>query len=318
MSPLGVSRSTPRVSWYETRVERELWARPLTKELNHSSDSVASYWAASKITGQLAAERAADVFPHIQTDHMARDMLSITEAHGREKIQYWGFSHVPGTVASSSCRCLLMFFKDKIERMVLDGLFDINDHYTGTGKTNIVDADNALQWFFRDCHSAGPELCAFYDSSPEAIEQRLNRLYASIIRAPVPVRTERSYGLVDYERLRRTLFVGLYYTFDTWAILAVGLAELEAGNGTTFYRLTESDPFECSCDPEGYASDRLGEGELSIICNDIAFIPETVEEAERHYQDTSGDSSWGSIWASARIACRTILWKHELSHLASW
>jgi hypothetical protein len=82
------------VSWYESRVERAMWSRPRAKELNHSSDSVGSYWASSKITGQLAAERAGDILPHMQTDHTARDMLSITEAYGREKIQYWGFSCV--------------------------------------------------------------------------------------------------------------------------------------------------------------------------------------------------------------------------------
>ncbi|KAK7032351.1 hypothetical protein VNI00_013099 [Paramarasmius palmivorus] len=296
--PRGVSRSTPRISWYETRVERELWARPLTMELNHSSDSVASYWAASKITGQLAAERAGDVFPHIQTDHTARDMLSITEAYGREKIQYWGFSY--GTALGATFAAI---FPDKIERMVLDGLVNIQDYYTGTRKSNIVDADNTLRWFYKDCHSAGPELCAFYDSSPEAIEQRLNRLYNSVIRAPVPVRTERSYGLVDYQRLRRTLFLGLYYTFDTWAVLAAGLAELEAGNGTTFYKLMESDPFECSCDPSEHAFDSVGEAEITIACNDGAVIPESVEEAERHYKDITGESGWGSMWASVRNAC---------------
>ncbi|KAK7022954.1 hypothetical protein VNI00_016844 [Paramarasmius palmivorus] len=284
--PRGVARSTPKVSWYETRVERQLWSRLPTKELNHSSDSVASYWASSQIVGQLAAERASDVLPYIQTDHTARDMLSITEAYGQEKIQYWGFSW------------------DKIERMIIDGVVDVNDYYTGVRKNNIVDAEKGLQFFFRDCHSAGPELCAFYESSPEAIEQRLNRLYDSVVRAPVPVRTERSYGLVDYERLRGTLFRGLYSSFDTWAALAVGLADLEAGDGTTLYKLTETEPFECSCDPLEHAFDSIGEADITIGCNDGAVVPESLEEAEKHYQNVLEVSrSWGSVWASVRIGC---------------
>ncbi|KAK7020737.1 hypothetical protein VNI00_017592 [Paramarasmius palmivorus] len=71
--PRGIARSTPRVSWYETRVERQLWSQPTVKELNHSSDNVASYWTRTKITGQLAEERASDILPYMQTDFTAHE-----------------------------------------------------------------------------------------------------------------------------------------------------------------------------------------------------------------------------------------------------
>ncbi|KAK7032378.1 hypothetical protein VNI00_013126 [Paramarasmius palmivorus] len=296
--PRGVARSTPRVSWYDSRVERALWSRPRAKELNHSSDSVGSYWASSKITGQLAEERAGDILPHMQTDHTARDMLSITEAYGRDKIQYWGFSY--GTVLGSTFAAL---FPDKVHRLVLDGVLDVENYYVGDRTENIADTDNTLQWFFRDCHSAGPVLCPFYQPSPEAIEQRLNRLYDSIIRAPVAVRTEVSYGLVDYERLRATLFHSLYYTFSTWATLATGLTDLEAGNGTLVYQMLETDPVECSCDPQDHLFESIEDVGIAIVCNDGAVVPDTLEDGERFYEELSAASGWGSRWASNRIAC---------------
>ncbi|KAK7047825.1 hypothetical protein VNI00_006153 [Paramarasmius palmivorus] len=96
--PRGISHSTPRAEFFETRAERALWYRAPFKELNHSSDDVASAWARSKINGQLAGERLGDILPHFTTDHVSRDMLRIVEAYGREKLQYWGFSYVKVTI----------------------------------------------------------------------------------------------------------------------------------------------------------------------------------------------------------------------------
>ncbi|KAK7032379.1 hypothetical protein VNI00_013127 [Paramarasmius palmivorus] len=296
--PRGIARSTPRVSWYETRVERQLWSQPTVKELNHSSDNVASYWTRTKITGQLAEERASDILPYMQTDFTARDMLSIVEAHGREKLQFWGFSY--GTVLGATFATL---FPDKVHWMVMDGVVDVDDYYIGDRLTALADSDDTLQWFFRDCHSAGPDLCSFYQPSPEAIEERLNNLYDAIIRAPVAVRTERSYGLVDYERLRQTVWDSLSFSFNNWIPLANGLADLEAGNGTALYRILETDPFECSCDPSEYAFENIEEGGLAVGCNDGAVAPETLEEAERHYENALRISEWGSVWGSSRLAC---------------
>jgi pimeloyl-ACP methyl ester carboxylesterase len=45
------------------------------------------------VVGQLAAEQDYGYLRHINTDQTARDMLSIVEAHGQSKIQYWGFSY---------------------------------------------------------------------------------------------------------------------------------------------------------------------------------------------------------------------------------
>lgn len=50
-------------------------------------------WALSHIYGKLAAETNDGGLQHINTDQTARDMLRIVEAHGRSKLQYWGFSY---------------------------------------------------------------------------------------------------------------------------------------------------------------------------------------------------------------------------------
>lgn len=91
----GVGRTTPRADFFATPAERAVWAGdgPL-RVVNSTTEGVSRAWAKAQIVGQLAAERNFDELRHINTDNTARDMLRIAEAHGREKLQYWGFSLV--------------------------------------------------------------------------------------------------------------------------------------------------------------------------------------------------------------------------------
>ncbi|KAK1231140.1 hypothetical protein PQX77_005746 [Marasmius sp. AFHP31] len=297
--PRGVSRSTPRVSFYESRVERELWARSKLRELNMSSDTVASSWARNEITGELAAQRDEHILAHINTDHTARDMLKITEAHGRKKLQYWGFSY--GTVLGSTFAAM---FPDNVERLVIDGVVDVtDDYYTAQWTTNLRDTDDVLQWFFKDCLNAGPKDCAFYESSTEAMSSKLNKLYGAIIQSPVPVHTNTSYGIVDYARLRGTIFRTFYQPFNNWPRLATGLTELMNGNGTMIYSMLDADRFQCSCDPLEKAFEGVEDAGTAIACNDGDVVPSDLESAQEHYANILKISEWGSLWAGIRLAC---------------
>uniref|UniRef100_A0A0W0G9H3 Uncharacterized protein n=1 Tax=Moniliophthora roreri TaxID=221103 RepID=A0A0W0G9H3_MONRR len=286
--PRGVSRSTPRVTIYETLDERLSWQRSGIWELNSSlQDNVASYWARAKIIAQLAEERHGDFLPYINTDHTARDMLRITEAYGREKLQYWGISY--GTALGSTFAAM---FPDKVQRLVIDGVLDVQDDYYTMGWKDVVsDTDATLKWFFKDCHDAGAEKCSFYESSAEAIEERLNRLYQSIIRAPVPV---RGAGLIDYASLRFVIFNALYYPLTRWSTLATALADLEKGNGTTLAQmsgLVPSSSPDSDDAPVSFANN--DESQTVIVCNDGDAVPPSLEHAQQHYEESLKVSEWG-------------------------
>jgi hypothetical protein len=62
--------------------------------MNSSVDALPYAYARGIVEGQLAGERDDGILRFIHTDHTARDMLRIVQAHGHEKIQYWGFSYV--------------------------------------------------------------------------------------------------------------------------------------------------------------------------------------------------------------------------------
>ncbi|KAK7040312.1 hypothetical protein VNI00_009780 [Paramarasmius palmivorus] len=308
--PRGVSRSTPRVEFFESREERTLWYIPPGTELNHSSVDVASFWARSKINGQLVQERFIDLLPYFTTSHVAQDMLHIADAYGVEKLQYWGFSLMSqlfppryGSVLGSTFAAM---FPDKVGRLLIDGIVDAeNDYYNNARKSMTLDTDKALNWFFNDCHNAGPGACAFYDSSPETMNERLNKLYDSIIRAPVAVRTELSYGVVDYALLRELLFSSLSSPFLIWPGLATGLAELEAGNGTALWKLFEQAPPSplCSCNSPDLAFENVLDARQAFGCNDGDVVPPGLEDAEKHYKESLEISGWASMTAGIRISC---------------
>jgi hypothetical protein len=85
----GVGQSTPRVAPFRSAAERALW---YASDLHNTEDDVTNTWARALVFGQMATDRDDGYLKHINTDQTARDMLRIVEAHGRTKIQYWGFS----------------------------------------------------------------------------------------------------------------------------------------------------------------------------------------------------------------------------------
>ncbi|KAJ6531975.1 TAP-like protein-domain-containing protein [Mycena capillaripes] len=299
--PRGVAYSTPRVSRFATDAEEALWAATEVGDLDASADAVARMWARSQVGGRLAAERAGDLLPHINTDNTARDMLRIVEAHGQEKLQFWGMSY--GSVLGSVFAAM---FPDKVERIIIDGVVDTEDYFQTLWANNLVDADNVLQSFFDGCADAGPEGCAFYAPTPEAIAQNLTTLYESIRARPISVRTSSGYGLADFNMLRGYILLAMYTPQVMFVPLANVLADLARGDGSLLLEnlLAVMSPFECSCgDGESQAPYIDMEALLAIRCNDGRAVPSGFEEAEQHYKNMTKSSSFGGLWAHLRNMC---------------
>ncbi|KAJ7667444.1 hypothetical protein B0H14DRAFT_2658115 [Mycena olivaceomarginata] len=97
--PRGTSFSTPLVSWFASDAERSSWlpgaaSTVFWQSVNQTTDALAHMYARAQIEGRLAEARNTEGFlQYITTDYTARDMLTITEAFGFEKVQYWGVSY---------------------------------------------------------------------------------------------------------------------------------------------------------------------------------------------------------------------------------
>ncbi|KAF4574323.1 hypothetical protein EYR40_005957 [Pleurotus pulmonarius] len=299
--PRGVGFSTPRASLFPTDAQRQLFANPYFDNTNATSDGVGRMWARAQIVGALATQQDQDhLFEHLNTENTARDMLRMVEAHGEERLRYWGFSY--GTVLGATFASL---FPDRVERLVLDGVVD-SENYFASRWSDDLDTDKTLQSFFDSCFEGGPELCPFYESSPQAMARKLDELTRTIALRPVPVISNTSYGLVDYARLRSTIFNSLYAPYAEFPRLAQGLADLVRGNGTVLYQMFETPLFDCNCGgstgppvPQPIVTDAT----FVIRCTDGQEVRDTVDESEVYVRQLLSQTQWGELLAIARVAC---------------
>ncbi|KAF8905789.1 TAP-like protein-domain-containing protein [Gymnopilus junonius] len=297
--PRGIARSIPRASFFKTDVERALFGQMDAGILNGSgSDGVAHAWARSFVLGRLAGETDNGYLVHINTENTARDMLSIAYAHGREKIQYWGFSY--GTVLGATFAAL---FPDKIERMVIDGVVDSENYYATLWSNNLLDTDKAFESFLTGCANAGPEGCKFWAPTPQDIERNLTALYDSLYSKPIPMKTDKSYGLLDYSMLRSAIFGALYSPYASFSTLAEDLAALAKGDGSRIFDKASSPPYECNCDASKHAFDGLRDATVAIACNDGDDVPGDLQSSKEYYEMLSSVSGWADRWARIRLGC---------------
>ncbi|KAJ7165904.1 TAP-like protein-domain-containing protein [Mycena filopes] len=303
--PRGISRSTPRISFYG-RAEREIWGgwgnRAQVASMNASADTLARTWARAIVDGTLAGERDVDgSLRFMNTDHTARDMLRIVQAHGQEKLQYWGFSY--GSVLGATFASM---FPDSVGRLIIDGVVDSENYFAVEWSNNLLDTDKAWTHFLTGCVAAGPPPsgCAFYAPTPAAIQAKVDALYASLRARPIPVRTDIAFGVADYSMLRRTILTALYSPYAKFPPLAQALADLSVGNATALFKMSSEAPgFECACDPGEYRFEGVTEAGTAVLCNDGRRIPRDFDGVVEHYKELSKISSFADLWEPVRMGC---------------
>ncbi|KIL59088.1 hypothetical protein M378DRAFT_276889 [Amanita muscaria Koide BX008] len=294
--PRGISRSLPLASIFNSDAAQSTFYSRLSaySVMNASTNSIAEFVAGAHILGELAeAAITGGYLGNINTEFTARDMLTIVQAHGRDKLQYWGFSY--GSVLGATFAAL---FPDKVDRLIIDGVVDADDYYQNAWNNSLIDTDKVMQAFFDGCFAAGPSNCAFYASSPEAISQNLQKIYDSVASRPISVvsNTTNSYGVVDYSFMRTYTFSGLYEPYIYFAPLAQLLAALFKGDGRPFWDFVQSKNASVNIFNEEVAN-------LVITCNDGNLIPGTVDDAEAYFDGLRKSSQFADFWATNRLMC---------------
>lgn len=241
--PRGVNNSGPSVDCFagDSDALTAFQLAFFSEVSNASSTSLAQQFFSADIFGErcTAALRSQnDTGKYISTPAVAQDMLSYIKAEQelvgkpQEDAMLWYYSLSYGTVLGQTFASM---FPNNVGRLILDGVFDAQDYYDLGWRTNIVDADEALETFSTYCHQAGPKNCTFWGPSAQNISTRLDKILTNLKNYPVPVaglEAGSTAGLATYSDLKQLMFWALYVATDRFPVLADALHGLEEGNGS--------------------------------------------------------------------------------------
>jgi pimeloyl-ACP methyl ester carboxylesterase len=155
--PSGVSRSTPYLRTFTSNEEALTFSLRFSDDppFNATPDALARTYARFQSYGAVAERRTADVVKYMNTPVVARDMLAIVQAHGREKLLYWGISYgsVLGRCSSSlgaveadhaAGLTYASLFPNNVGRLVVDGIVDPRVFYATQWTDMLVCVSRAL------------------------------------------------------------------------------------------------------------------------------------------------------------------------------
>jgi hypothetical protein len=216
-------------------------------------------------------------------------------------------------------------FPDKIGRLVVDGVMDVEDYFTGMWSvclltyqtlTNPVDrwsdemrdSDLALNLFYESCVEAGPEACTLHDADAAKIHFRMEKVFKALKERPIAVppqgnttSLQSDYGVVDYGMVRVFVFFFLYAPYagrtTSAASLAAALAAVEKRDGRPFWDLVKGmrATVQCNCGDGKPQDQRLHEPNMAISCSDKAFSNDSMEYLQARYERAAKVSSFAGL-----------------------
>ena len=317
----GVNNTRPTVSCFDTPYDRLLFdVKGGGRTIGSGGDEeVGELFARGKLFGNICtANGTAKDLQHVGTAHVARDMLTINDCIWnlapkkvrRKGLQYWGFSY--GSALGITYATL---FPDKIERMILDGVMDVNDWFNGPKDKMLVHAEAVMDSFYKFCFEGGPLRCSFYTGSkPEDIEQRLTHVLESLRTQPLPYSIS-PYGtsqteLFTYSHLRTTIAVALYSPLQLFEPLADFLVLLESSLELEYLGTDPRirPPLTCSLDEfASLANSNLlvMESQMAIMCGDSpSMTNQTLADVRKWFGQIDKQSpTMGPFLATRMLAC---------------
>jgi hypothetical protein len=172
--------------------------------------------------------------------------------------------------------------------------------------------------FYEACVEAGPDACALHETTVDAVESRVENIFAKLKARPIPVyapaatksTSSVNYGLTDYAIARNIVFQFLHSPYGDLGhnatAVANGLAAAERGDGRPLWDLTKDTltDFKCECGKDEPATKRLGgrETTLAIACSDGDVVDDNVDELQMHHEEMAKQSSFAELW-DMRIQC---------------
>lgn len=247
---------------------------------------------------------------YVGTPAVARDMITIVEKlasiNGDKPeealVNYFGGSY--GSILGATFATL---YPERVGRFMIDAIGSGEDYFEGTWLSSDHDADEAELTFFSLCHRAGSDRCAFYDNTPEKIENRYRKLLIQLKHNPIAV-WDKSItevpSLATYGQLKGYFLQSAYKAEMMFPGLAQVLADLEKRNGTSLLAATGPPCYDCDNTELGY-QDSLALTGIKCTDADARYNISTREAWKEHLDTSMSLSSYaGDNIAGSALLCR--------------
>ena len=201
-----------------------------------------------------------------------------------------------------------MVAQDKVERLVIDGVVDAENYYSGLWSHNLFDTGKTMNSFYTGCAGAGLDGCPFWAPTADDVKRNLTNLYKKVLTQPVPVKLSNGrFGVVTHAFLKGIIFKALYSPFAKFLPLAQALADLAEGDGRAVYGLDSATPFQCDCcgkDSHQFAP--VADAGTAIRCTDGDQVVGDLTEMLQYHESLLKQSEFGPLWSGLRIGCMLV------------
>ncbi|TFY68086.1 hypothetical protein EVJ58_g1231 [Rhodofomes roseus] len=314
--PRGTGATLPGLHCYESEAQYQIWTQSIRNTwVNLTEGATPLMVAREDAVGQLcenkiggsgredvngtAEEWGAGRF--VSSASVATDMLKITEKLGQEKLKYWGFSY--GSILGQYFAAM---YPDKIDRMIIDGVYDAQEYVKASYTTNLVDNDAIVEAFFTFCHQAGPEKCPLYEPSPEAIKSRVDAIINKVESTPVPVPfAEHGPMVFSKKLLYELIFIMTYKPILFFPDLATMLIGAERNNGSAISAVVNKflPDYECACERKQPWLES-NEALMAIGCGDGDELTFDPDYYDAYLANMTAQARFGGpFWAMYHVRC---------------
>lgn len=350
--PRGIGESKPSAVCMPDVASSWSWNLRQNQEgiLGSSDAALGRHWSMTHAWGTSCKQAmdehdGPDIKQYMNTPFVARDMLEIVEKHAAHvaekltttrtskqkprqkpnaalytpseaKLHYWGFSY--GTVLGTY---FVSMFPDRVGRVVLDGVVNIDDYLRSYGTGSLMDNSKTMDSFYTYCLHLGPESCPLTtaNSTVDDIKSRVGRIVQSLYHNPLPINSALGPEMLTWSDVKSMLFSACYSPQLAFYSIAQILAAVDAGEGEALDGLRwdyhHSHVYSCPIDGSAPAADTMSMDPMfAILCSDGLDMSHTdVGEFVEYWHELEDISPVaGAIWATPRMRCAS--WKIKASY----
>lgn len=316
--PRGVEHSTPKLDCFTNDLDRQAFYlhQDFTGTIDEIEHSLHVRVASSEAFGLTCNTT---IMKYITTYSVAQDILVIADTlqpNIRDPlINYWGISY--GTVIGNT---LASAFPHRIGKFLLDGVVDVDDYLTGVWLNSLTDASLILDHFYDLCHQVGPKTCALWETTPQKIRGKVDRILRSLKSSPTPIVRDGSADILTSSNLRSIIFNALYFPRISFPKLAQALYDtLQTPANTTL--IATMVPSRLIHDPRNIkpipptnrsidndfpvSSQEQKDAERIIACSDAASINDWGLSDIKHYISSllSIFPLAADAWSATTLSC---------------